>query len=146
MFLEKSIIYLKYIMNVLHTINNPEIGDVFELLVPPDPIWRYALVINIMGNTIFLRPFDMADPTHLVEEDPATARGFGLNPSNTHFVRNFEYTNLRIRDYNGILRYYYPPPPPPSAAGGKRTTKRRCLRKRSNKSRKQGFRKRKGKR
>ncbi len=136
-------------MNVLHTINNPEIGDVFELLVPPDPVWRYALVINIIGTTIFLRPFDMADPTHFVEEDPATAGGFRLNPSNTQFVRSFEYTNLRIRDYNGVLRYYYPPPPPPPAAGGyksrrlrKRRYKKRGKSKKQCKSKKQGIRKR----
>lgn len=38
------------IMNILRTINNPEIGDVFELFVPPDPIWRYTSVYNIVGN------------------------------------------------------------------------------------------------
>ena len=131
-------------MNVLRTINNPEIGDVFELLVPPDPVWRYALITNIIGNAIFLKPFDMADPTHCVEEDPATAGGFRLNPSNTQFVRSFEYTNSRIRDYNGVLRYYYPPPPPPPASGGSKRNrlrrKRKCSKKRG-KSRRLSFRK-----
>jgi hypothetical protein len=143
--IEKSIIYFKYIMNVLRTIDNPQIGDVFELFVPPDPIWRYALIYNIIGNTVFLRPFDMADPTHCIEEDPATKAGLGLNPLNTHFVRTFEYTNVKIRDYNGVLRYYHEPAPIiPKAAG---SIKKRRFRKRSNKkrskSKKQSFRKRK---
>jgi hypothetical protein len=131
-------------MNGLPTIDNSEIGDVFELLNPPHPIWRYALVKYIVGNTKRLTPFDMNDPTHFIIEDPATAGGFGLNPSNTQFVRTFEYTPERRLDGNGVLRYYYPPPPPPPASGG---SKRRSLRrKRSNKkrgkSRKQNIRKR----
>jgi hypothetical protein len=123
-------------MNVLRTIYNPEIGDVFELLDPPHPIWRYALVKHIVGNTKRLTPFDMNDPTHFIIEDAATAEGFRLTPSNTQFVRTFDYTPERRVDGNGILRYYYPPPPPPPASGGKRTTKRRSLRrKRTNKKR-----------
>ena len=84
----------------------------------------------------------MADPTHCIQEDPATAEGFGLNPSNTQFVRSFEYTNLRIRDYNGVLRYYYPPPPPPSASGGSKRNRLRRKRKgtkKRGKSRKSKF-------
>jgi hypothetical protein len=120
-------------MNIIRTIDNPQIGDVFELLVYPDPIWRYALVFNIVGNAIFLRPFDIVDPTHCIEEDPATKAGLRLNPSNTHFVRTFEYTTERIRDVNGVLRYNYPIPLiNPSASGG---SKRHRLRKRSNKKR-----------
>lgn len=132
-------------MNGLHTIDNSEIGDVFELLNPPDPIWRYALVKHIIGNTKRLTPFDINDPTHFIIEDPATAGGFGLNPSNTQFVRTFDYTPERRLDGNGVLRYYYPPPPPPPAAGGYKSRrlrrKRKCSKKRS-KSRKQSFRKR----
>ena len=132
-------------MNILRTIDNPQIGDVFEVFVPPEPMWRYALVYNIIGNTVFLRPFDMTDPTHCIEEEPATKTGLGLNPSNTHFVRTFEYTNVKMRDGNGVLRYYHGPPPiTPKAAGG--TKKRRFKRKRSNKkrkSKKQSIRKRK---
>jgi hypothetical protein len=87
----------------------------------------------------------MADPTHCIEEDPATKAGLGLNPLNTHFVRTFEYTNVKIRDYNGVLRYYHEPAPIiPKAAG---SIKKRRFRKRSNKkrskSKKQSFRKRK---
>jgi hypothetical protein len=133
-------------MNDLRTIDNAKIGDVFELLNPPAPIWRYALVKYIRDNNKRLTPFDMTDPTHFIIEDPATAGGFGLNPSNTQFVRTFEYTDERRLDGNGVLRYYHGPPPIiPNAAGGTkrcRLRKRKCSKKRG-KSKKQSMRKRK---
>lgn len=66
-----------------------------------------SLVFNIVGNAIFLRPFDIAHPTNCIEEGPATKAGLRLNSSNTHFVRTFEYTTERIRDVSRVLRYNY---------------------------------------
>jgi hypothetical protein len=131
MFLEKNIIYLKYIMNVLHTINNPEIGDIFELLNPPEPIWTYAVVTRIEGGDINLQPFDLVNPSHFVIPPalavPPTAEGFGLNPVNTRFVLNFPYTHRHKMGPNGFLIYDpgRPPTKPPPAGGSKKRSIRR---------------------
>lgn len=136
-------------MNVLRTINNPEIGDIFEIFNPPVPIWKYAVVTRIEGD-INLQPFDLADPSRFVippaETLPATAGAYGLNPFNTRFVREFPYTRKHTLDQNGVLRYYAGPKPinPPGAGGSKRHRLRRKRKgtKKRGKSRKQGFRKR----
>lgn len=135
-------------MNVLRTINNPEIGDIFELLNPPEPIWKYAVVTSIEG-AINLQPFDLADPSRFVippaRAVPPTAGGFELNPLNTRFVREFPYTSKHTLDQNGVLRYYTGPKPinPPGAGGSKRhrLRRRRKSSKKRGKSRKQSFRK-----